>query len=296
MALAPRIGAFLASTNQRITEHAHRHRVGYVLVAGSVFCAGLIASSIALNLDWRSLEVHWLLLNLLLGAPIAIGLNTLGLKLSATVVGASLSLSAAFRTCCIALCSNLLPIPAGSIVQASSLASRGGSMLQSGFIVVLGNGISLALIATLVGAVITGGKPVIGLSILGLGVTGLVGCAFLLSRKTSTRILLGFLSIRLLRTLTIVLRIQLSFLIIGVAVSILDAAVFSGAVILGTVVAVFPAGLGASETIAALLALATTIAPGAAFVATALNRLATLAFAGIFLLFTKPIFPENKTS
>ena len=214
--------------------------------------------------------------------------------LSATVVGASLPLSAAFRTCCIALCSNLLPIPAGSLIQASSLASRGGSMLQSGFIVVLGNGTSLALVAILVGAILTGRNPPLGLSILGLGVTSAIACVVLLSLKTSTRILLGFLSIRVLRTLAMVLRIQLSFLVIGLAVGIFDAAVFSGAVILGTVVAVFPAGLGISEGIAALLALATTIAPGAAFLSTALNRFATLAFAGIFLLSSKPGFSENK--
>ena len=236
------------------------------------------------------------MLNLLLGAPIAIGLNALGLMLSATVVGASLPLSAAFRTCCIALCSNLLPIPAGSFIQASSLAYRGGSMLQSGFIVVLGNGTSLALVAIVVGAIFTGRTPPLGLSILGLGVTSLIVCVVLLSVKTSTKILLSFLGIRLLRTLIMVLRIQLSFLVIGLTVSIFDAAVFSGAVILGTVVAVFPAGLGISESIAALLALATSIAPGAAFLATALNRLTTLAFAGIFLFFSKPGFSKNKAS
>lgn len=283
MALATRVESFLNQANRRMIQHAQRNRLVYGIVSSTLFLGGILVSATTLDLDWHRIYPLWLLTNVLIGAPVAISLNAIGLRVSAGVVGASLSFPEAFRTCCIALCSNLLPIPAGSLVQASSLASGGGLALQSGLIVVLGNIISLMLVAVLVGLILSIEKPALGVPILALGSTGLLSGTVYLLLKTSVRTMLGFFVIRIVRTLVMVVRIQLSFLIIGTIVSIMDAALFSGAAILGTVLAVFPAGLGISESLAAALALTTAVAPGAAFLAIAINRLTTLGFAALFL-------------
>lgn len=295
MRFSTRLESVLAAANRRVNLHARRFRLHYIVLAFAVFCSGMVASIHALDLDWGALELHWLLVNLLLGAPIAIGLNALGLMVSAGIVGASLTFPAAFRTCCIALCSNLLPIPAGTVIQASSLASRGGTVLQSGLVILLGNGISLALVIALVGAILVTVHPAIGFPLLTFGLLGLTVLTHQVYKRTTFRVVLAFLAVRSLRVIAVTLRIQLSFLAIGLIVALLDAALFTGAIALGTVVTVFPAGLGVSESLAALLAIATSVAPGAAFLATALNRLITLAFAGVYLLMTKPSHLEATT-
>ncbi|MFO7904728.1 MAG: hypothetical protein R6U98_18835 [Pirellulaceae bacterium] len=283
----------LASANRRLIMHARAHSRAYYLIAGAVFVGGMFVSAWVLALDWGSLELKWLLMNLFVGAPAAIALNAIGLRISANIVGVSLSFGAAFRTCCIAICSNLLPIPAGTLIQASSLASRGGSTLQSGIIILVGNALSLAIVLALVGAILLLVIPEAGIPLLLLGIALLATCSVFILKRSSVSTASAFIATRCLRTVVMVLRIQLSFMIIGFSVSALDAAVFSGALVVGTTLSVFPGGLGVSEALAALLALATAVAPGAAFLATALNRLATLAFAGMFLLIL-PSWPMEK--
>lgn len=288
MAALSRIESTLTQTNRRMLDHARRYRRFYFSIGALLFTTGLAASVWALQLSLTQLESYWLLANLLVGAPFAIGLNAISLRISAKIVGASHSFQSAFGTCCLAICSNLLPIPAGSVIHASSLASRGASAIQSGIIVLVGNGLGLALVVTLVGTVLFFNIPAVGLSLVILGTTGVLGCSAFIYSKSSPRTTIAYIAIRALRTLTIVLRIQLSFLAIGIAITMLNAALFSGAVIMGTTIAIFPSGLGISEGLAALLALTTTIPASAAFIATALNRITTLTFAGLFLLFYRP--------
>lgn len=293
MKLIAQAEAFLTANHRRLGLHARRHRVVYGAIAFALFCFGFVVSAVTIDLEWRILEVGWLSVNLLIGAPVAIGLNAMSLRVSAGIVDASLTFPVAFRTCCIALCSNLLPIPAGTVIQASSLASRGGSVLHSGFVVLLGNAIGLALAVLIVGAILFAAHPSAGIPLLATGMLGVTTGAILIYMRTTSGTTLAFIAVRLLRVIVIVLRIYLSFLAIGLAVAALDAALFAGAVVMGSVFVVFPSGLGISESIAALLALATTVSPGSAFLATALNRLITLAFASTYLLITKPSTLKN---
>lgn len=278
------IDRFLTNANQRAIDHSRRHRKHYTVIAGSLFLVGVIFSVWTLDLDARHIHARWFLINILLGAPAAIALNALSLQVSGSMVHASVPFTGAFRTCCLAICSNLLPVPAGSLLQASSLSDRGATALQSGTVVLMGNAFTLALLVTLAGIGLTTAHTLLGISILILGVSAIIsGTAVLLSRTTA-RIAVAFLFLRILRTLAIILRLQLSFLVVGTTVALLDAALFSSALVLGTTFAILPAGIGISESLSALFALATVIAPSTAFLATALNRLATLAFAGTFLL------------
>jgi hypothetical protein len=72
---------------------------------------------------------------------------------------------------------------------------------------------------------------------------------------------------------------------IGTPVNIIDAAVFSLAVSIGTSVSIVPAGLGISESLASIIAGTVGIDPAIAFIATASNRLVTLVASGILALF-----------
>ena len=256
----------------------------YTGIALVLFTVGLILSLISMELGWRDLWWSWIAANILAGAPAAIALNAVSLKISAKIVDTTVAFPTAFQTCCVGICSNLLPVPAGSLIHTSALITRGAPALQSGLIVLMGNLLSLAMVMLLSGLVLTLGKIPAGPPVLAVGSVLVLASAAFLITKVSLRLATSFLLIRLARIAVMIVRIQVSFIIIGVAVTVIDAALFSGAVILGKTLAVFPAGFGISEALAALLAMATTISPGAAFVAIGLNRISTLTFAGLFVL------------
>lgn len=282
MTLRWQIESFLTQANRTLIEHARRHRKIYTVAALTLFISGMIVSITAIDLDTDNFGIHWLLLNLFIGAPVAIALNANGLQFSARMLGTSIPFVMAFRTCCMAICSNVLPIPAGSVFHTSALVSRGGKVLDSGLIVILGNVISLSLMLMLAGgSILSLTGSLLGTGFLLTGLAGLALCITPLLSRTTSRLTTAFVGLRLLRTLVMVARIQISFAMIGLMVALLDAAVFTAAVSLGTTVAVVPSGLGISESLAAVLAVAIGIAPGAAFLATALNRISTLAFAGL---------------
>jgi len=261
-------------------SHARRFRVAYTLVALSIFVIGLVMSFNAAKLEPLLLQPHWLAANFLIGTPIAIGLNAMGLQLAASMLGNPVSYSTAFRTCCIATASNVLPIPAGTIFHTSALISHGSKALSSGLVILMGNIMFLSLALVLTGSILStihlfSGMLIIAAGFLGLGIS-LIG----LVRLASHTFIAAYIAVSSARIFFTAARIQLSFFALSVPISLLDAGVFTGAAALGAAAVILPSGLGISESLAALTATAVKHSSASAFIAIALNNLIALIFAG----------------
>lgn len=266
---------------EAITGHAKRYRIIYTLLALVIFAGGLWLSVRSLELNNLDLQFAPLLVNLLIGAPTAIALNAVGFQLAGRIIHTNVGFVNAYRICAVATASNVLPIPAGTVFQSAALTVRGATIGRSGGIIVLGNLASLAIVAALVGAILSSELPLLGAMLVVISLCVLTIACMIVWRLANTRTATTFLALRLARTLVLVLRIQLSFMIIGLSVPLFEAAAMSGAVALGTTVALFPAGLGISESLAALTAMVLSVSSAAAFLTTAVNRMTTIVYAAV---------------
>ncbi len=270
---------------ERLSSHARRYRFIYGVVALMLFVIGLWISLRSLKFELTELNLLPLVANLLIGAPIAICFNAMGLQVAGRITGISIGFFHAFHVTILAMVTNILPVPAGTILHSSALSARGVGLAQAGGVILLGNLATLGLIATLVGVALLDSMPALAIILLIAGLPVFVGSVLVVKYTAGRALASAFVFLRLGRALILVLRVQLCFLGIGVSVTLAEAVSISGAVILGTTAAVFPAGLGISEALAATIAAALSLAPAAAFMATALNRVTTLVVAGMLIPF-----------
>lgn len=269
----------LAAWHQQLSTHAKRHQSAYTFGAIGVLGLGIGLSLASSDIHIGQLEILWLLVNLLIGAPIAIALTATGLRLSARMAQVELSVLTAFKTCCIATASNVLPVPAGSLVHASALVARGGSVAQSSAIIVVSNLISLGWVVSLAGVALSIDWPFVAACSSGFGILILVSGIFILRRHAPIKLVSAFLILSILRSVVLVGRVLISFFALGIGLGITDAVVFSAAAAAGSLVVVAPSGMGISESLAAFLSLALDVEPAQAFVAIAINSLTALLFA-----------------
>ena len=264
----------------KIQIHASRYRLYYYSLAGVIFVIGLLVSLYSIEFDKVQIRVAPLLLNAFVGAPLAIALNALSLQTAGRVIGRRIKFPTAFHVCAVATASNVLPMPAGTVIQSAALVAKGASIKKSGGIVILGNFISLALASSILGVSLFVNGHALSWAFLLVGLAlFFVSMGFML-RVASVAESALFIGVRVVRIVLMVFRIQISFLVIGLNVGLLQAASFTGAIMLASTVAVIPSGLGVGELFAALIALGVSVLPAAAFVAVALNRLTTLIVAG----------------
>lgn len=275
------VDAKLSKIHRSLVQHARHHRVLYSVVATAVFLIGLGISINSTAVHAHDFRLIWLLANILLTAPIAIALTATGLKLSARMAGVALTFSSAFKTCCIATASNVLPLPAGTLVHTSALVAQGASVTHSSIVILCANLISFGLVISLAGGTLIFSWPILASFIVGTGIAIAFSSAWILSRRSKPGFLLHFVILSTMRSAVLVLRLFVSFAALGISVNLADAALFAGAAAAGTLVVIAPSGMGISESLAALLSLATNIEAAQAFVAVAINSLTALTFAGI---------------
>lgn len=271
----------IAEVSGAIREHAVRYRVFYIFLALVLFLGGLWVSVRSIDASELDVAMLPLLLNALVGAPLAIALNAFSFQAAGQVIGQRVRFMSAFHTCATATASNLLPVPAGTVLQSAALVKHGGGLANSGLIIIIGNVVLMAIVSVLLGCSLVSGYPRAGITLVLVGGLVLLSCVVQIFRSRNLGTAAFFVGARASRIFLMVLRIQLSFLAIGTSITLLDAAGFTAAVVLGTVVAVVPAGIGVSESLGALTAVAIAIAPGAAFIAIALNRISTILVAAL---------------
>lgn len=267
-----------------VKKFAGTHSRLILLCAACVFLVGVAVSIRESGLVLADLGLLALAAIVLIGAPVTVVLNGWGLTLLARFLSLRMPLGEAIATSATATLSNLLPIPGSVFVRGGSLLARGASIRGAGGAVALAALLWLGLASAVTGAALLPVSPVPA-SIFLFGGVATAGAALAASAKYGGGKLTWLLFLqRALMLGVLVFRIWLGFIAIGSPVAWTDAAVFSFAGVTGAVIAVVPAGLGLSETVAAVLAVLGSLSPTDAFIVVALNRVVGLAVAGLFFV------------
>jgi hypothetical protein len=120
-------------------------------------------------------------------------------------------------------------------------------------------------------------------------------CAWLWHRAGLQLALLVLLH-RLFGLVLFAARLMLSFVALSLSVPLLDTLPFAFASIAGSASSIAPAGLGVGEAMAGMIAHSVAVAPAAAFLAVAINRIGGLAATAVvasILELASPRFPKS---
>jgi hypothetical protein len=242
--------------------------------AAVLFAGGALASWLGLDLQLGELQPGPLVAIALAGVPPTLALNSLETWLSARALGKRYAWRSALLITVYASAANMLPLPGGAMVRIAGLRaagagwSRGGAVTLAIALVWLGAAFGLGAAAT-AGPVplLAGGFTLAGAAGLGVG----LGWLRTLSGGWATG--LRVLAVKLAAIAVTLGRIWLALAALGVAAGLAQVSVFAVADVLGSAVSIVPAGLGVREAVSAGLAPAVALAPAAAFLAAALNRL-----------------------
>lgn len=256
-----------------------RHRRLLIVASAGFFLVGLLLSASALDLSPSVLDYRFILLILVVGAPLSILLNANELQLCANLAGRRIALRDATAITTIATVSNLLPLPASLAIRGGALVGIGATVRETGAILVAAGLMWIAMALAVSGFAFAPRHP----AFLALGCVSLAGVllvALWIGRRGGSGIALGFVAVRTAMTILLVLRLWLAFAAIGAAVAADEAASYVIAGVAGTVVLIVPAGLGVSEGLAAAMAELAGGSAAAAFLALGLNRLLGLVACG----------------
>ena len=210
------------------------------------------------------------------------------LGLSARVVGTQIGFRKALSTVAYANFAETLPIPGGALVRGAALMGSGASLGQATSVVTLTAILTLCLLASLSAAALA----ILGTSsawlVLAVTLAGLLVSLAAIRRRAGTSLTLSVLGVRLLTAAIGAVSVYLALATLSEPSAFIEAVILTVSASLGAAVAIVPAGVGISESIAAGLAALTSVAPAAAFLAIALHRalglLASLAIVGILRL------------
>ena len=249
-----------------------RHRRVIVPVAAVVFAGALIWAVRDLGLTWADIHIGWLLVAFFGLAPLVVVINGWGIALGAWSFGKALSLRRATVIGAAGIVGELSPAP-------GVMAAHAGAMLGSGVgvsataIYMAGRAAFFIGGAICVAALTLGAVP--GWIAGGSGAVALGGFAALVRVCGGTQALVVVGQ----RALTLALqtgRIYVIFQVIGQGIALSSAPLFVASGMVGSIVFFVPAGLGASEALAALVAPLADVVPAAGFAAMALSRLMVL--------------------
>lgn len=268
----------------RVSEWVRRpiaYRLGMVL-AGTIIISGLALSFKALSTEPFSLNVAFLLLLVLAGAPATLALNTQAFHLSARIVSCPYSFLDSMRVTVLSSAANFMPLPGGLIVRISALRISGSGYRDAIFITAYTAflWLSIALIVAGTGlAFIAANVSYYLLSLLGatVGIGAFLGVS---SVARDYGLAVSLLLISLATHLVAACRFWLAFSALGFGISWAESAIVAGSGTAGSVVAIVPGGLGINEAAAALLTNLTGHAAASGFLAATLNRLANYAIRG----------------
>lgn len=266
---------------EAVSSFARNHRLTLTLAAAIGLAACIVIAFRQLNL--RISELEWLPLAQLavLFVPLTLLHAAWGMRLLARCAGVEMSWATGYRASALAVVAEVLPLPGGAMVRAGALI-QAGSKLASSTLLVTGTAILwIALAACGAGLALAAfGNPG-GWAIALGGSACAVAILIWLNRLAGPGVMLMTLFHRLVGLLLIAIRLQLSFAAVRFAVDLGGTMPFAFASIAGSASALVPGGLGISELLAALIAQATPIDPGAGLLAVTFNRLIGLAASAV---------------
>lgn len=253
-------------------------RIASFVMAVLLFLGGILLSVNALPEDVGLQRFDYLWWIALVGAPLIVLSNVLELKWSARVVGVRVGLAAAGKIAIMSSAANLLPVPGGAMVRVGALKVAGARIGAGTSVTIVIAVLWLGLALLFAGIwLITNQPTAVGTFILVSGaLVSLLAVAWIRIIGASWE-LVGFaVIIKSFAIFVGMLRMYWSFRSLGVGVQFPETSVFALANVTGAAVSIFPAGLGVTEVAAAALAEFTAATASAAFIATALNRIAGL--------------------
>jgi len=258
------------------TRSRSLRRVGLTF-AVIVFCIGTVFAMQQVDLPAGGLEIRPLLLLVLAGIPATILLNTLEMELSAKLLGRRFGFLQALATTIMASAANMLPLPGAAMVRVAGLSGLGASVREGGSVTVALALLWVGVATAMTGAFLVAVGPAVAAIVIAGGLTAtFVSMRMLVRTSGEVRLALAALVIRCAMVLVAVLRLLLCFQMLGLEASLGQIMVFAVSGVAGSAVSIVPAGLGVRELVSSAMAPLAGIAPAAAFLATALDRLVEL--------------------
>lgn len=281
----------LASVGRWVLEHRvpeGRSRAYLLLAATVVFAAGVWISIRSRSVDLTQLNIMALVVLAIVGVPLTALANAVEYRLSAQVVGLTSSMGSSFRVSVYSTAANLLPLPGSVMVRVGALRMSGVRTKAA-----LGTTVYVGLIWLGVSATLAGLMSLSSLIpaslLLGVGVCGLgVGIVYLRrtveGRSRQWRMLLGTVGVETAKISIGALRAVLALRSLGIAAHASQGIVLALSSAVASSVGVFPGGLGLREFAAAGLGPLVSVAPGAAYLAVAVDRIAGMSIHGLIAL------------
>jgi hypothetical protein len=262
-----------------------RWRASLGLAALTLFLAGAIWSLQQLGLAYDQLDwAAFLALTIGLTLP-NLCYSALSMVWLGRTAGVEIGFIRAFRTGIVAQLAEVLPLPGGALVRAAALA-KAGSTVSTGAILVVATAViwvGLSLLGA--GAHLMMSSPTVGYTLLAAGSVLTVVPSVLIMRFGGVANMVGTLLIRIAGLGLLAWRILLAFACLNVSASMLSTTPYVFATVAGSASSVVPGGLGISEALGASLAhIAEDVRPETAFLAVAINRVASFLGTALFAL------------
>lgn len=265
-------------------------RIPLLIGTSILFCAGALWSFHKLNITVQDLHFNSVAILILLVIP-SLFYGGIGLLLLGRSAHVTIPLGRATVISAYAYLAEMLPLPGGAIIRAKALIDGGGTLSHSSALVIFTAilWISLAMIGAGITLLATSSYLAWPLLLLGSGFT--VAIAAWLGSTAGITIAAQTLLHRVSGIILAALRIQFAFMALGTPIRFSETMPFVLALLMGSASSVAPAGLGVSESLAALAATTSAYHPSVAFLAVGLDRLVCLAGCCIFALLAQFLIP-----
>ncbi len=267
-----------------LSDFGHRYRRPLTGIAATVFCVGLAAAALALDIDAAQVALPPLLVILFALAPLSLALSAVSLQLSAHALGLRIRFLPALSASSYAVVADLLPLPGGAVVRGAALVRAGASVAEGGVMVSVMAALTLSIRILPAGVALALWGSGYGWALVGAGAVGIVAMLGWLATRTTPAVVLGFLLVRIAMVGIGAMRIMAGFAALGAEIRPMEALTLTVAAPIGNAVTILPAGLGVAEGLAAALALILNLPASVAFIVAAGNRLVGLAIAGAAIL------------
>jgi len=204
--------------------------------------------------------------------PATIAYSSVNMMLMGRASGYPIGFATGVRVSAFAQVAEILPLPGGAMVRTLALMKAGLAPARSIELVLafallwiacggIGAGIALARFGMPADAVVAA------------SVVSVAAIAGWLAWRYDFATAMAAAGLRIAGMGLFCVRLALAFAAIGIPMAWIDAAPFAFVSILGTASGIFPAGLGITEALSALVALGSEVDPAKAFLAAALSRM-----------------------
>lgn len=253
-----------------------RVRACLLLLAMFLFLGGAVWSFRSLGLAPDHLRLAPLVV---LGGLILPSLlyGGIGLILLARSAGLTMTPGRATVISAHAYLAELLPVPGGAIVRARALISAGGTLKHSSLLVIGTAVLWVALAMIGAGFTLLSAHASLAWPLLAIGFAFSATFLWWLASSAGSEVALQTLVHRIAGIGLTGLRLKFAFLALGMPIAFSDTLPFVLASLLGSASSIAPAGLGISESLAALAATTSSYPSGVAFLAVGIDRLFCLA-------------------